>query len=71
MHALASVAREIKAPAADDATIREQILTECARQRWAPHVDVVVRDGVVSLWGVITDDRTRDAFIVAPRMFPV
>src|SRR5215510_3477479 len=70
LHALASVAHEVKAPAGDDATIREQILAECARQRWAPHVNVVVRDGVVSLWGVITDDRARDAFIVAAENVP-
>jgi CBS domain-containing protein len=65
LHALASVAREIKAPAGDDATIREQILAECAKQPWAPQVNVVVRDGVVSLWGAITDERERQAFIVA------
>jgi CBS domain-containing protein len=65
LHALASVAREVKAPAGDDATIRERILAECAKQPWAPHVNVVVRDGVVGLWGVITDERERQAFIVA------
>jgi CBS domain-containing protein len=70
LHALASVAREVKAPAGDDATIREQILAECARQRWAPHVNVVVRDGVVGLWGVITDERERQAFIVAAENVP-
>jgi len=70
LHALASVAREVKAPAGDDATIREQILAECARQPWAPHVNVVVRDGVVGLWGVITDERERQAFIVAAENVP-
>jgi len=65
LHALASVAREVKVPAGDDATIREQILAECARQPWAPHVNVVVRDGVVGLWGVITDERERQALVVA------
>jgi CBS domain-containing protein len=65
LHALASVAAEVKAPAGDDATIREQILAECARQPWAPHVNVVVRDGVVGLWGIITDERERQAFMVA------
>jgi CBS domain-containing protein len=64
LHALASVAREVKAPAGDDATIRERILAECAKQSWAPHVNVVVRDGVVELWGVITDERERQALIV-------
>jgi len=70
LHALASVAREVKAPAGDDATIREQILAECARQPWAPHVNVVVRDGVVGLWGVITDERERQALIVAAENVP-
>jgi CBS domain-containing protein len=70
LHALASAARDLKPAAADDATIREQIIAECAEQRWAPHINVVVRDGVVSLWGVITDDRARDAFIVAAENVP-
>src|SRR5499433_4036020 len=70
LHALASVAREVKPPAGDDATIRERIIAECARQSWAPHVNVVVRDGVVGLWGVITDERERQAFIVAAENVP-
>jgi CBS domain-containing protein len=70
LHALATVAREVKAPAGDDATIRERILAECAKQRWAPHVNVIVRDGVVGLWGVITDERERQAFIVAAENVP-
>jgi CBS domain-containing protein len=70
LHALASVAREIKAPAGDDTTIRERILAECAKQSWAPHVNVVVRDGVVELWGVITDERERQAFIVVAENVP-
>jgi CBS domain-containing protein len=70
LHALASVAREVKAPAGDDATIREQIMAECAKQRWAPHINVVVRDGMVGLWGVITDERERQALIVAAENVP-
>jgi CBS domain-containing protein len=70
LHALASVAREVKAPAGDDAAIREQILAECAGQRWAPHINVVVRDGVVGVWGVITDERERQALIVAAENVP-
>ena len=70
LHALASVAHEVKAPAGDDATIRERILAECAKQSWATHVNVVVRDGVVGLWGVITDERERQAFIVAAENVP-
>ena len=70
LHALASVAREVKSTAPDDATIREQIMAECAKQPWAPHVNVVVRDGVAELWGVITDERERQAFIVAAENVP-
>jgi CBS domain-containing protein len=70
LHALASVAHEVKAPAGDDATIRERIMAECAKQPWAPHINVVVRDGVVGLWGVITDERERKAFMVAAENVP-
>jgi len=70
LHALGSIARELKPAASDDATIREQITAECAKQRWAPHINVVVRDGVVDLWGVISDDRKREAFIVAAENVP-
>ena len=70
LHALGSVARDLKPAAGDDAAIREQIIAECAKQRWAPHINVVVRDGVVGLWGVITDDRARDAFMVAAENVP-
>jgi CBS domain-containing protein len=70
LHALASVAREVKAAAGDDAAIRDRIMAECAKQRWAPHVNVVVRAGVVELWGVITDERERQAFIVVAENVP-
>jgi CBS domain-containing protein len=70
LHALASVAHEVKAPAGDDAAIRDRIMVECAKQPWAPHVNVVVRDGVVELWGVITDERERQAFIVVAENVP-
>jgi CBS domain-containing protein len=70
LHALGSVARELKPVAGDDAAIREQIMAECAKQPWAPRINVVVHDGVVDLWGVITDDRARDAFIVAAENVP-
>jgi CBS domain-containing protein len=70
MHALVSLAAETKAPAGDDATIREQILVECGKQSWAPMADVVVRNGVVELWGTITDDRERAAIIVVSENVP-
>jgi osmotically-inducible protein OsmY len=49
----------------NDLAIREQILAECDRQSWAPRINIVVRGGVVDLHGAITDDRERQALIVA------
>src|SRR6516164_1670190 len=70
MHALASVAREVKSPAEADDLIRDRILAELAKQTWAPHINVVVRDGVVDLSGVLTDERERQAFMVAAENVP-
>ncbi len=70
MHALVSLAAETKSPAGDDATIREQILAECRKQSWAPMANVVVRNGVVELWGTITDERERQGLIVASENVP-
>jgi CBS domain-containing protein len=72
MHAMVSMARV--APAADksDGTIRERLLTELKKEQWAPvaMTNVVVRDGVVELWGAIVDERQRDALKVAAENIP-
>ncbi len=65
MHALASLARDVPPAAADDRAIRDRVQTALAGQRWAPHVNVVVKNGIVELWGVITDERERQGVIVA------
>lgn len=69
MRAMVSIARVTPASASpkDDGAIRNQILAEMDAQSWAPvaSLDVVVRDGVVELFGVITDERQRDAVKVA------
>jgi CBS domain-containing protein len=71
MHALVSLAAAAKAPpAGDDTAIREEILAECSKQSWAPMTNVVVRNGVVELWGTITDERERQALIVASENVP-
>jgi CBS domain-containing protein len=70
MHALVSLATQPKAAPGDDAAIRAQILAECDKQLWAPMANVVVRNGVVELWGVITDERERQARIVAAENVP-
>ena len=72
LHALAGVVREVKPALASDQAIREQIMAELARQTWAPValVDIVVRNGVVELWGSVTDDRERAAIKVAAENVP-
>jgi CBS domain-containing protein len=66
MHALASLARDdAHAPAGDDSAIRDRILTAFGKEQWAPRPNVVVKNGVAELWGVITDDRERRGLIVA------
>jgi CBS domain-containing protein len=65
MHALASLARDVKAEAGPDWSIRNQILTALGNQRWAPNINVVVKNGVAELWGCITDERERKGIIVA------
>jgi CBS-domain-containing membrane protein len=70
MHALVSLARETHAVAGNDTAIRDRILAECERHSWAPQINVVVRDGVVELWGALTDERERQALIVASENVP-
>jgi CBS domain-containing protein len=72
VHALAGVAREVKPAEAGDQTIRERLMKELAAQSWAPValIDVIVRNGVVELWGSITDERERRAIIVVAENIP-
>ena len=72
VHALASVARDIRPTSPGDQAIRDRILAELASQSWAPIalVDVIVKDGVVELWGMITDERERKAIVVAAENAP-
>ena len=70
MHALASLARDANPPTGDDSTIRNSIIATIARQDWAPHVNVIVKDGVAELYGVVTDDRERQGLVVAAETVP-
>jgi CBS domain-containing protein len=74
MHALASLARERdeseQRARPDDSQVRDNILAELDRHNWAPRVNVVVKNGIAELWGVITDDRERKAVIVAVENAP-
>jgi CBS domain-containing protein len=72
MHALAGIARELVPTTATDEAIRAQLLTELAKEPWAPValIDVIVRKGVVELWGTITEERQRQALIAAAENVP-
>lgn len=72
LHALASLAAEAGPPVLDDERIRERIMSELMTGGWAPVslVNVVVRNGVVDLWGAIIDDRQRKAILVAAENVP-
>ncbi len=72
MQAMVSLAREAAPVDGGDAAIRRKLLEEIDKQDWAPAAtaNVVVRDGVVELWGLIVDERQRDALKVAAENIP-
>jgi len=70
MQALATLDREAPQSAGPDWSIRGAILAELGKQRWAPHVNVVVRNGVAELWGAIMDERERRGLIVLVENVP-
>jgi CBS domain-containing protein len=72
LHVLAGVASDIKPATNSDQSIREALLAELARQTWAPAalINVIVKDGIVELWGTITDERERQAVAVAAENVP-
>lgn len=66
LQAVASLARQIPDPTADDDHIRNRIIDAVEENDWCPFgLNVVVRDGIVHLGGVITEERSRQAAIVA------
>jgi len=58
--------------ATDDGEIRERILEAIQNEPWGPRasVDVTVTDGVVELYGTITDERERVALQVVAENVP-
>jgi len=72
MHAMVSLARKAPPTASDDATIRERLLAEIEKEKWAPAAmtNVVVHDGMVELWGVVIDERQRAALKVVAENIP-
>jgi len=72
LHALAVVGREAAPADKGDQAIRARVLAELAKQPWAPRdlIDVIVRDGVVELWGVVTAEHQREAAAVVAENVP-
>jgi CBS domain-containing protein len=65
LQAVASLAHEVPDPTADDDHIRSRIIEAIEKNDWSPlSLSVIVRDGVVHLSGIITDERSRQAAIV-------
>ena len=72
LRGLARLADEAPAATANDLAIREQILAELDTQAWGQHapIDIVVRDGVVQVWGPVYDERVAQALRVAAENVP-
>jgi CBS domain-containing protein len=72
MRALATARRVRPRASKRDALIRNRILAEIARQSWSAGaaIDVVVRNGIVELWGDIVDIRQRKALGIVAQNAP-
>jgi len=68
LQAVASLAREIPDPTADDDHIRRRIIQALEKTDWSPFgLNVIVRDGIVHLSGFIIEEQSRQAAMVAVR----
>lgn len=66
VQAVAGLARVVPDPTADDDHIRGRIIDAMERNDWCPFgLNVIVRDGIVHLSSVITEERSRKAAVVA------
>lgn len=72
LHVLASIAPDVAPAADDDRTLRGRILEKLRAEPWAPEIsdNIVVRNGVVHLWGSVRTDSQRDALRVAAETTP-
>lgn len=72
MRAMVSLARSSLPMGTDDSAIRESLMAEYQKEQCAPAavVNVVVRGGVVELWGVIVDERQRAVLKIAAENVP-
>ena len=67
LHGLASAAPEVASASVDDRSIRDTILDTVRNELGisAIYLNVIVRDGVVELWGTVDDESQEHAIIVA------
>lgn len=72
LRALSVTARGRAQATADDRTIRENILDTLTHESWAPKttLNVTVVNGVVDLWGTISNDQERRAICVIAENTP-
>ncbi len=72
LHVLASIAPDVAPAADDDRALRDRILEKLRAEPWAPEIsdNIVVRNGVVHLWGSVRTDSQRDALRVAAETTP-
>lgn len=72
LRALASIVSETKPSPLDDDSIRSRLIAELHKQAWAPValINVIVRNGVVHLWGTLTDERQRKGVRVVAENIP-
>jgi len=71
LQAVADLARDVSDPTADDDHIRSSIREAIENTDWSPsRFNVIVRDGIVTLSGIITVERCRQAAIVAAENVP-
>jgi CBS domain-containing protein len=69
----ALAAADVSRPSSpDDRAIREQLLAELQKQPWVHMAlkSIVVQDGVVSLWGMVSTDDERRALRIAAENVP-
>ena len=73
LHALVGIYRQDQPIVrSDDALVRTRLLAELTKEKWAPLglINPIVHEGVVELFGAITDERQRKALIVAAENIP-
>lgn len=64
--AVARLARDTPAPTTGDERIRERVVRAMQANEWLPFgLETIVRDGIVHLSGIISDERCRQAALAA------